>query len=72
MAESLQPGIEHITKNDIRAEMAVASNAHVVAKDIAHIDELRAHETMDRMLGLAQTREGLAALIELHGKPNHD
>ncbi len=69
MAEILQPGREHVVTRDIRSEMAVAGNAHVLAKDIAHIDELRTQETMTRMLGLAKTREGLAALIELHGKP---
>lgn len=72
MAETLQPGVEHTIIRDVRAEMAVAGNAHVVAKGLSHIDELKAQETMNRMLGLAQTREGLAALIELHGKPANE
>ena len=48
-----------------RSEVAVAMNHHVVAKDISHIDEMRQHESMKRLLGLASTREGLQALIEL-------
>lgn len=48
-----------------RSEIAVAMNHHVVAKDIAHIDEMRQHESMKRLLGLASTRDGLQALIDL-------
>ncbi len=69
LSEVLKPGVEITPSQKIKNEIAVAGNAYIVAKDTMHIDSLKAHETMDRMLKVAQTREGLAALIELHGKP---
>lgn len=55
----------------IQMEVAAAMSHHVTAKSIAGIDEMKQVDTMQRLLNLATTREGLAALISLkkeHGE----
>jgi hypothetical protein len=69
MPKELTPGVEHNVSQLAKNEMAIAMNHHVVAKSIDQaipdIDHMRHADTMQRMLDLAKTREGLAALQEL-------
>ena len=66
----MRPGQDIVIQPETRIRMGAALNAHAVSKDLAmaNIDHMRQEETMQRILGLASTREGLAALIETQNK----
>lgn len=69
MAETLQQGIEHTINPDIRAEVVAATNAHITAKGLSErgieVESLRNADTISRLIRLAETREGLAAIIAM-------
>jgi len=77
MAIEMQPGIELQINPTMRAEVVAAANAHITAKNLAEseatvdIAALREHDTMARLVNLAATREGLAAIIAIHGSPQN-
>lgn len=68
MSIEMQPGIEH----SIRQEVILAGNSLVIAKELQarniSLEQMRAADAMDRLLRLGQTREGLAAIVEMHGE----
>ncbi len=68
MSIEMQPGMEH----NIRQEVILAGNSLVTAKELSDknvsLENMRTADAMERLLRLGQTREGLAAIVEMHGE----
>ncbi|MBI5044462.1 MAG: hypothetical protein HZC02_00910 [Candidatus Levybacteria bacterium] len=68
----MQPGIEHTINIDTRREVVLASNSLVTAKEIemrnTALEHMRSSDAMERLLRIGQTREGLAAIVAMHGQ----
>lgn len=47
----------------LEEQIGYAVNKHIVAKNTPNLDRMRQEDAMRDLLALAQTREGLAALI---------
>jgi hypothetical protein len=69
MEKNLQPNIEHTINTSVRAEVVAAANAHITAKNLSEqgvgVENLRTEDTMSRLVRLAETRDGLAAIIAM-------
>ncbi len=66
--QNMIPNEEITIHRETRMQLGAALNQHAIAKDSLSLDLMRQEKTMDKVLALAKTREGLAALLEMQNK----